>query len=67
MYGLHSGTEHVAGRAPKIGVERAQGRSDGPHPGLRGSGIPWIRAAWGKNGPPARGERPTWRLGGTDR
>ena len=59
MYGLHSGTELVAGRAPKIGVERTQGRSGGPHPGLRGSGR--IRAAWGKSGPPARGERPTPR------
>ena len=28
----------VAGRAPKIGVERTQGHSDGPHPGLRDSG-----------------------------
>ena len=35
MYGLHSGTELVAGRAPKIGVERTHGL---PHPGLRDSG-----------------------------
>ena len=59
MYGLHSGTELVAGRAPKIGVGRTQGRSGGPHPGLRGSGR--IRAAWGKSVPPAPSERPTWR------
>ena len=56
---LHSSTELVAGRAPKFGVERTQGRSDAPHPGFSGSGR--IRAAWGKNGPPARGEQPTWR------
>ena len=59
MYGLHSGTGLVAGRAPKIGVERTQGRSGGPHPGLRGSGR--IRAAWGKSGPPVPSERPTSR------
>ena len=43
MYGLHSGTERVAGRAPKIGVERTQGLDGEPHPGLRDSGR--IRAA----------------------
>ena len=59
MYGLHSGTEVVASRVPKIGVERMKGLSDGPHPGLHDSGR--IRAAWGKGGLPARGERPTWR------
>ena len=49
-----SGTGLVAGRVPKIGVEHTQGLGGEPHPGLRGSGR--IRAAWGKSGPPARGE-----------
>ena len=48
MYGLHSGTELVAGRAPKIGVEHTQGLGGEPHPGFSGSGR--IRAARGERG-----------------